>query len=391
MDLFKIFIFLSTPFAQTTTSRHVNDISLTDGNSSMVQPKNRSVDTKNWNSVKIENSGGRVDWYKGKSHDLIVFDAITDPTQKNTDLFVMRPDGTGKRNITTDSIITKGFIGQPAWHPGGEHIVLQAENNNSEHRLLNHMAWGINNDLWLIKKDGTDAQLLWSSPLNHGALHPHFNKTGTRIMFAERIPQGKSWRWIKRLNLGGGGENHWDGWRIHLADFDITKSGKEMLSHHKVITPNGNGFYETHGFTDDENIVYSFTPKGKPYADDIYIGTLDGTNVKNLTASPATWDEHGIFSPSGRSMAFISSRDDESWRAPKSRAKTLRTELYLQRSGEIIQLTNFNKDKKSKIRYLVSDYDWNASGTKIVYQVAPIEGNRAGTPELWLLRFSEPQ
>lgn len=352
---------------------------------------NEADSQKKWTFRKIENRGGRVAWYKGKNHNLIAFDSITDIGIKNTDLFVMQPNGKEKRNITAKSIIPRGFIGQPAWHPNGTHLVLQAENRNSNHRLLNHMAWGINNDLWIINKDGTEAQLIWSSQLNHAALHPHFNKDGNKIVFAQRTATGKSWRWIRRLNLGAGGENQWDGWNIHLADFDINKRGKNMLSNHKTLSPNGRGFYETHGFTDNGKFIYSFTPNGQAYVDDIYVCNEDGTNVKKLIDSPATWDEHGIFSPSGKSMAFISSRGDKNWRAPKSRANALRTELYLKQRGKIIQLTDFNKNNAKKKRFLVSDYDWNSSGNKIVFQVVPLVGNRSESPELWMLIFSESQ
>ncbi len=346
---------------------------------------------KEWTVVKTEDKGGRVAWHKGKNHNLIAFDSITDVEMKNTDVFVMQPNGNEKTNLTARSLIPRGFIGQPAWHPGGKHLVIQAENTNSKHRLLNHMAWGINNDLWIINKDGTEAQLIWSSSLNHAALHPHFNKDGTKIIFAQRTATGKSWRWIRRLNLGAGGENQWDGWNIHLADFDIGKRGKNMLSNHKTLSPNGRGFYETHGFTDDGKLIYSFTPNGQAYVDDIYVCDEDGTNVKKLIDSPATWDEHGIFSPSGKSMAFISSRGDKNWSAPKSKANTLRTELYLKQSGQIIQLTDFNKKEEKKKRFLVSDYDWNASGNKIVFQVAPFIGNRSESPELWMLTFPVSQ
>ncbi len=303
----------------------------------------------------------------------------------------MRPDGTEKHNITANSLIPKGFIGQPAWHPDGEHLVIQAENHHAEHRLLNHMAWGINNDLWLIRRDGAGAQRIWSTPPNHAALHPHFNADGTKIIFSERVPTGESRPWIERLKLGAGGENHWDGWRIHTADFDITQPGEKMLSNHQAIQPNGGGFYETHGFSDDQRLIYSYTPDGLAYVDDIYRCDPSGGNPTALVNSSATWDEHGIFSPSGDSLAFISSRSDQNWRAPRSGAITLRTELYLIRAGEVIQLTDFNQGGKSKTRYLVSDYDWKAAGTGIIYQVVPQKGNRANAPELWMITFSRPQ
>ncbi len=343
-----------------------------------------------WKPVKLESRGGRVDWYKGVKHNLIAYDAITDMVSGNTDLFVIQPDGSGKKCLTRNTEVPKGFIGQPAWHPDGEHIVFQAENSNSGHRLLNHMAWGFNNDLWLIKRNGTGAQRIWFSPLNHAALHPHFNRDGSRIVFARRSQSGKPKYWIKKRNLGGCDDNHWDGWSIHVADFDSSRSGKNMLSNHRILQPNKNGFYETHGFTDDGRIVYSFTSKGKPYVDDIYICDSDGNNVKKLIHSPHTWDEHGSFSPSGQAFAFISSRGDKTWRAPGSRALTLRTELYLKRDDSVIQLTNFNS-KKDVIRYVVSDFDWNKTGDRIVFQVVPFTGIRSASPQLWILVFTNAQ
>lgn len=43
------------------------------------------------------------------------------------------------------------------------------------------------NDLWVIKKDSTGAEKIWSTPKDNAALHPHFSKDGTKIMFAERV------------------------------------------------------------------------------------------------------------------------------------------------------------------------------------------------------------
>lgn len=151
--------------------------------------------------------GGRVDWYKGDAHSLIAYDAIVDDARVNTEVYTVEPDGSGQQCVTCDAPIPKGFIGQPAWHPDGEYLVIQAENENSQHRLYNHMAWGINNDLWLIKRDGTSAERIWRSPLNHAALHPHFSEDGSRLIFAERIATNRPIIGLRRITPGG--ENPW--------------------------------------------------------------------------------------------------------------------------------------------------------------------------------------
>lgn len=357
---------------------------------SVVSPK--VTGAPSWKMEKIADNGGRVDWYKGDKHELIACDAISDAENMNTELYTMQPDGSQKRCVTCNSPVPKGFVGQPAWHPDGEHIVIQAESSNSMHRRLNHLSFGIDNDLWLIKRDGTGAELIWSTPKRHGALHPHFNKDGTKLMWSERISTGKSYFFLKVLVKELDGENQWDGWQIHVADFDIRKKGKEKLSNHKVLFPQKDGFYETHGFTNNGEIIFSHTSGGRPYVDDIYISNGDGSNMKKLIDSPETWDEHGSFSPISKALAFISSRADLEWKASKSKPTTLKTELFLKSAdGDIVQLTEFNKKAHSDKRYLVSDFDWDKQGTRIVFQVAPVEGSR-GTPDppqLWMLVFSK--
>jgi hypothetical protein len=58
-------------------------------------------------------------------------------------------------------LLNKGFIGQPTWHPNGDYLLLQMENDNSDHSFYEHMAWGINNDLWLASFDGTIVEKIW--------------------------------------------------------------------------------------------------------------------------------------------------------------------------------------------------------------------------------------
>ena len=232
------------------------------------------ADTPVKNLKLFTEEGGRVDWYKGSEHELIAYDAISNKILKNTEVYIVKPDGSGKQCVTCDSGIPKGFVGQPAWHPDGEHIIIQVENSNSKHRAMEHQCFGLNNDLWIIKKDGTGAKRIWTTDLNHAALHPHFSHNGTKLIFAERIPTG-----VKIPGIGDrtpGGENHWDGWQIRIADFD--PRNMEIIES-TTIKPNGNGFYETNDFYNDEEFTYSYTANGQAYVDDLYSMKIDGANV----------------------------------------------------------------------------------------------------------------
>lgn len=334
---------------------------------------------------RISANGGRVDWFKGDQHELIAYDAITDPATHNTDLFTMQPDGSQPRNLTGSAGLRKGYLGQPAWHPDGEHIVFQVENANSPHRLFNNPMWGFDNDLWLIKRDGSGAECIWETSPNGAALHPHFNATGTQLVFAERVATGRKVTGALAA-FAPGGENQWEGWRIHLADFDLGKPGKQKLSHHRTLFAETRGFYETHGFLQNGDLVYSHTAEGAPYVDDVYRAHPDGKDPVNLTGSPATWDEHGCYSPDERLLAFMSSRADRTWQAPRSTSRTLRTELFVKTpTGPVEQLTALNQETPAGLRSIISDFDWDRAGRRIVFLRTTLRDLAFESVEIWLL------
>jgi len=349
----------------------------------------RPVNAVSFQARKITDRGGRLDWYKGVKHNLIAFDAIVDDTTKNTELYTMQPDGSNRFCVTCNAPVPKGFVGQPVWHPDGEHIIFQVENEHSPHTLFNHMAWGINNDLWIIKRDGSGAELIYKTKLNHAALHPQISPDGKTIVFSARTPTGRvnpKWK-----NLTPGGENPWEGWSIVSGILDLRKSGTAKISNLKTLIANDRGFFETHQILEDGSIVFSQTKNGAPYVDDIYLMNARGRNIRKLVDSPKTWDEHGLFSPNRKFLAFISSRHDTSWQAPKSRARDLRTELYIRRNADSVlrKVTSFNNGRR---RYLASDFSWSKDGKAILIQAAPfrkklIGGYEALSPEIWLIEF----
>lgn len=313
-------------------------------------------------------NGGRVSWYKGPAaHDLIAFDAIVDPLTLNSEVYTINPDRSSPQCITCTAVPKRGFIGQPSWHPDGEHLVIQVESATSRHGYFNHMAWGFDNDLWIVSRDGSRADLVWATPPGYTALHPHFSPDGTKLVFAERTIAGTT------------AQSPWDNWQIRVADVDLTRTGLDTLTNVVALTPSGPGFYETHGVTADGRIVYAHTDGGQMYVDDVYTSGLDGSGAVNLLQSPASWDEFGQFSPLNGALAFISSRFDPGSATPTA----LRTELYVALAGGTPQrVTFYNKTATDK--YIVKDFDWDRSGTKIIYL---LWGAQQASPQLWIVAF----
>lgn len=119
------------------------------------------------------------------------------------------------------------------------------------------------------------AERIYSPPEAGGAvLHPLFSEDGTKVLFADHSP----------LYL-----NPWNGWRLHIADFDPNAVGAARLKNHRFLAPNGEGCYEGHEFRKDGRIVYTFTAGGKAYMDDIYAMNAVGTR-KRLVFQVASFD-----------------------------------------------------------------------------------------------------
>jgi WD40 repeat protein len=81
------------------------------------------------------------------------------------DLYVVRPDGSGLRQLTNDPALDR----KPHWSPDGKHIAFQSNRNGS---------W----DAWIINRDGSGL-----APLTvHGGAHsPIWSPDGSRMIAFE--------------------------------------------------------------------------------------------------------------------------------------------------------------------------------------------------------------
>jgi hypothetical protein len=326
--------------------------------------------------------GGRVDWCA--SNNLIAFDRMTG--NDTSEVFVIRPDGSAERCITCNIPgLPEGIRGQPAWHPSGEFLVIQVQGKFYKGSRFEFVSWGIHNDLWLIAADGKWAQRLIETEYLGASLHPHFSDTGDRLFWTVRESTGEKIR--QRLFLKTPGkENPWDGWHLAIANFEGDVSGKAKLANRFDLYRGEGGFFESHALRSGV-IWFSHTKNGRPFVDDIYRASWDGTRRVNITQSPGTWEEHGEPSPGGSLVTFNSSRSFD-WNNPPDTAKTLRLELWARqmRTGNIFQLTDFNKQRADRKRVLTSDYAWGPSGREIAVYYATF-GRGSVTQKIDIVRL----
>lgn len=326
--------------------------------------------------------GGRVDWCA--STNLIAFDRMTGTD--TSEVYVISPDGSGERCVTCNMPrLPKGIRGQPAWHPSGEFLVIQVQGKFYKGSQFEFVSWGIHNDLWLIAANGKWAQRLVEAEYLGASLHPHFSDTGDRLFWTVRESTGKKIR-QRLFHKTPGKENPWDGWHLAIANFNRDFSGRAKLTNHIDLYRGEGGFFESHALRADV-IWFSHTKSGRPLVDDIYRARWDGTQRVNITKSPGTWEEHGEPSPNGSLVTFNSSRSFD-WKNPPDTARTLRLELWARQmsTGNILRLTDFNKQLTDRGRVLSSDYAWSPFGREIAVYYATF-GRDSITQEIDILRL----
>ncbi len=315
--------------------------------------------------------GGRMDWHKESGN--IVYDQ---QEEKSCDIFIYYANRDTTLNLTADmnnntfngqTVKSWQHRGQPAFHPSGKFIVFQTMNDHAseKYKTPELLSLGVNNDLWVMNLDGSNKKKLTQNPEGFSVLHPHFSHDGKKIIWAEKYND------CKRKSTFGA-------WRIRIADVEITESNNLTLNNVATIQPGGEKWYETHGFSlDDNKIIFSGNLDTDLKANDIYTYDLENKTLTNLTESPSTWEEMHNYNPSNSSEYSYISSSFFDWKNRWGWA-TLRTELYINRGGNPHQLTGFNQkmgfgtEELTKKHYFIGDHCYSADGKSILAVLAEV-------------------
>lgn len=266
------------------------------------------------------------------------------------------------------------------WHPSGDFIICGVEKEYYNELLFTPysllLGWlnsGLWLDIWAIKPDGSQWYNLYNT--EKGMVGPEFTTSGNKFAFAEA--QDSSNLAVDIFGV----------WKLQYGDFAIT-NGTPSLTNVSDISPAGSRWNEPGNFSpvnDSLLIITSDIGMTNAEGQDQFILNVINGNIVNLNNSPKIWDEHGVFSPDGQKIFFMSSypyqADTNSYHIA-----SIKTEFMLMDidGGNQQQLTHFCDTNyyPAHVGIAATGY-WTPDGSKIYAQslIFPDYNN-------WIINFS---
>lgn len=305
--------------------------------------------------------GGRVDWKPDGT--AIAFDRRGQ--DDCFDIFQVNADGSGEKCLTCGHPdLPPTTKGQPAYHPSGQFMAFQLEKAKHFGKrcgFFTNPGAGANNDLWIMNLKTGKAKPLYAS--KKGVLHPHFSPDGRTLIWSDLYGNANIFK--PRFAAGR--------WAIKSADVHI-QDGDLTLSNIKQLLPDGSigeGMAETHGFTPDGNaIIFSgnLGYKEKVWLrNDIWIADITGKNPRPITSG--AYNEHGHISPSGRTLAWMSS----AWRTSEESPDMQKgTEFFVRNLSRphspTCRISHFNSPGYPEYQNkttIAADLSWSPDGRSI--------------------------
>jgi Tol biopolymer transport system component len=194
-----------------------------------------------------------------KFSDFLVFASTRDG---NSEIYVIRPDGTGTQRLTTNA----AFDAEPVWSPDGSKIAFTSSRTG-------------NGDVYVMSSDGSGATRL--TTVSAIDTSPAWSPDGTRIAFSTNR-HGSSNFEIYVMNADGSGQTR------------LTTNG--AVDTLPVWSPDGT------------KIAFTSTRTG---GGDVYTMNANGTAPARLTTSSAL-DAEPAWSPDGSKIAFATNRHGSS-------------------------------------------------------------------------------
>jgi Tol biopolymer transport system component len=353
------------------------------GRAATLQPRAALSPTCAVKSVQLIGPGAGPDW--SRTGGLIAY--FLQDSSGIFQVYTMRPDGSGNQCLTCAGIAGAPAAGlhkgSPSWDPTGKYILFQSEMaQHSGPSLLSKPGSGWWNDLWLMTADGKQFWQLTHYPTTTSTaiLVPRLARDGSKAFWSELIAGPFSTEYHTGI-LGR--------WRLNVADFAWQNSTPQILNT-RLYSPGNGIFYESQDWSPDGTKVLfaSDITLPSPYVIDIFVLDLTTRRLTDLTNTPQAWDEQAAFSPSGNTIAFMSSRNNPQF-DPTS-VLTLRAEAFLMDSNgkNVVQLSHFNTagfpEYTPGKASIATKAAWNPDGTQLLQ-----EQHIAGLPSaLWMFTFA---
>ena len=272
--------------------------------------------------------------------------------KNNRELFVMKADGSDNRQLTT---------------------TVKSENNARWINEGKEIAYLLDGQIWVMGKDGSNAKQI--SKYEAGISEFTFSPDGKKILFISSVPSGKKpkeiWPDLDKANgrmISDLMYRHWDHFveeipHPFIADFD----GKELANITDILEKEPfesptlplSGIEQLSWSPDGTKILYASRKlTGVKYAfstnTDIYLYDIAAKTHENLTEGMMGYDTDPLFSPDGKSLAWISMERD-GYEADKKRLFIMNLE-----SREKTELT-------TDYLYNIETITWMADGSGLYF------------------------
>jgi len=272
--------------------------------------------------------------------------------KNNRELFVMKADGSDNRQLTT---------------------TVKSENNARWINDGKEIAYLLDGQIWVMGKDGSNAKQI--SKYEAGISEFTFSPDGKKILFISSVPSGKKpkeiWPDLDKANgrmISDLMYRHWDHFveeipHPFIADFD----GKELANITDILEKEPfesptlplSGIEQLSWSPDGTKILYASRKlTGVKYAfstnTDIYLYDIAAKTHENLTEGMMGYDTDPLFSPDGKSLAWISMERD-GYEADKKRLFIMNLE-----SREKTELT-------TDYLYNIETITWMADGSGLYF------------------------
>jgi Tol biopolymer transport system component len=310
-------------------------------------------------------------------------------------VYVANRDGSGLKCLTCEMPAPNNV---PAVRPPGDWILFHSWNGH--HVTLGSPGYGgLGTELWVMRPDGSHKTQLTGLDAAHGA------GEGEDDYHAYWSPDGKHLVWA-HLNWNFVDDNGNGRWDVRVADFVDDGVHPPHLANERVVRPANGHWYETQWWAPDgSGFLYTET-WGTAMDTELFFCKLTdkGCEVRQLTDTPS-WNEQALFTPDGKDVIFMSSRDspglfntfaeaakdanvpaDEDWllTLPVFEAAFLQpvgeesTDLYLLdlQTGSVRRLTDDGKDG-----WITPEFTWNPTNKQLWWTENRLPpGERVGFP-----------